>query len=84
MAFVTAPASFGHRSRAASWSSTNFVRMSASSGGEFRLSRRAIVSGAMVASLLQIVPVITPGAATASVDIDIERFGDKGIQFLFI
>lgn len=80
MAFVTVPASLGHGSRVASWSSVNFVRMSASSGGEFRLSRRAIVSGAVAASLLQFIPAITPDA-NAAVDIDLDRFGDKGIQF---
>lgn len=80
MAFVTVPFSLPHGQQRVSRGSANLVRMSTGSEGYFRLSRRAVLSTALTASLLQIVPAVSPDPANASVDIDIERFGDKGMH----
>lgn len=78
MAFVPTPFLPG-KSKGAPPRCANLTRMSAAPDGEVRLSRRAVVSGATAAALLQMTPTFLPKPAGATVDIDIERFGDKGM-----
>lgn len=56
------------------------VRMSTAENRP-QLSRRAVLSGMAAAALIQAGHASFPSDALASVDIDIERFGDKGMNW---
>lgn len=78
MAFIQYPVSLlQQRSKRSHVQIAASVRMSAVESKP-QLSRRALLSGVAAAALIQVSPVSFPKDARASVDIDIERFGDKG------
>lgn len=54
--------------------------MSTGHGTPPQLSRRSLLSSAAAVALLQMLPTSQPQNAMAAVDIDIERFGDKGMK----
>lgn len=77
-AFISTPALFRHY-RSLPINSNVAPRMNASpSRDAYTLTRRSLLASILATSLTQLVPE----RASAAVDIDLDRFGDKGTPYL--
>lgn len=55
------------------------ICLSSASNDHVSISRRCLLSSAGAATLLGLISIPFPRHADASVDIDLDRFGDKGL-----
>jgi len=79
-AFAVSPGALQLRGRTTARRRDAPVRMAAAPDDVARVSRRSLLSGTATVALLQLLPALSPEVAKASVDIDLDRFGDKGTR----